>query len=184
MNHFSRNIDTKDNMVGKRILIVDDEENTLHLLKILFEKQGYHIFTIQDGIDINRKIKDIEPDLIILVIIMPKINGLEILKEIKRCNEISMIPVIILTSYRDSDMKLNVLKAGALDYISKPFQKDELLYRVQNIFNYYSKYKEQGKSENSIINKLFPGKDDILIPQIDKKSQYGYIYPKAIAEQS
>jgi FixJ family two-component response regulator len=169
-------------MNKKKILIIDDEKSTLQLLKIIFEKQGYEILTLQDDDKFLQDIELISPDLILLDIIMPKVNGLVLLEQIKRNDRLANIPVIILTSRSDVDLKINALKMGAIDYVTKPFQKDELPYRVKNIFeNLTTKKESKTNCDVTLIEKLFTNKNDILTPAINKNSQFGYIYPQAMS---
>ena len=121
-------------MTFPQILIVDDEPETLKLLTIIFEKEGYEVFSESNGSNIIQKIIDLKPDIIILDMLMPDMNGLDVLKLInsKYSNNFT-VPIIALTSYQNLDMKLSVLKEGVIDYLQKPFHKDELLYKVKNI---------------------------------------------------
>lgn len=119
-------------MKDKKILIIDDEANTRHLLTLLFEKQGYHIIGLDSAVDIIRSVEKNEPDLIVMDLSMPDIDGIAALKISRQSEQCLKIPIIILTGKHDIDTKLTALKLGATDYLTKPFQKNELLYRVQN----------------------------------------------------
>ncbi|MBD3289281.1 response regulator [candidate division KSB1 bacterium] len=120
----------------KKILIIDDEANTRHLLTVIFERQGYQVVTADSAVDVLSRIKRESPDLILLDLSMPEVDGITALKRIKRDKECQKIPVIILTGRQEIDLKLSALEFGAIDYLTKPFQKAEVIYRVQNILTF------------------------------------------------
>jgi DNA-binding NtrC family response regulator len=117
-------------MVGK-ILIVDDEKNMRWALKKALQNKVYAVYEAEDGEDALKQFKEIDPDLILLDIRMPKMNGLEVLKAVKKINQDT--PVIMITAFGDVDSALEALKLGALDYITKPFEIDELKLLIDKV---------------------------------------------------
>ncbi len=146
-------------MNDKKILIVDDEANTRHLLTLLFEKQGYHIIGLDSATDIIQRIEENVPDLILMDLSMPDIDGIAALKMTRQSEICVKIPIIILTGKHDVDTKLAALKLGAIDYLTKPFQKNELLFRVRNILTLVDKWGNQQVSESAADKKTTENKE-------------------------
>ncbi|MBI4333857.1 MAG: response regulator transcription factor [Chloroflexi bacterium] len=111
-----------------RILAVDDEENILHLFKRALEPEGYSVDTALDGATALAKLEATPPDLVILDIKMPDMNGYQVLKQIRQR---SNVPVIMVTGVREAVSLDRALDIGADDYITKPFHIKELIARVQ-----------------------------------------------------
>lgn len=110
------------------ILIVDDDSQILDFLRPKLKGAGYNVLTANNGIEALEQMKAQEPDLLVLDIMMPEKDGLETLKELR---DFSAVPVIILST-RGADVdKIRGLELGADDYLSKPFNPDELLARIK-----------------------------------------------------
>lgn len=114
--------------MSSKILVVDDEFSICELLKINLESEGYEVILSHDGKDAMKKIENLKPDLMILDIMLPEINGFEICKKTIANNP---IPIIMLTAKSDLVDKVLGLELGADDYITKPFHTRELLARVK-----------------------------------------------------
>lgn len=114
-----------------RILIVEDEESLAQRIKAVLESEKYTAETEFDGENGLEKALTEEYDLIILDILLPRLNGLEILKELRR--ESNKVPVLLLTAKDGVEDKVHGLDAGADDYLSKPFALPELLARVRSL---------------------------------------------------
>jgi two-component system response regulator MprA len=115
--------------IGKRtILVVDDDPGIVSFLKrgLIFE--GYAVDSAVNGSEALAKIRDTEPDLVILDVMMPGIDGIEVSKRLRRVSE---IPILMLTAKGALGDKISGLNSGADDYLVKPFEFDELLARVQ-----------------------------------------------------
>jgi two-component system, OmpR family, response regulator VicR len=114
--------------MNKKILVVDDEKPIADILKFNLEKEGYDITCAYDGQEAIDKVKEIQPDLILLDIMLPQKDGLEVCREVRKSFE---IPIIMLTA-KDSELdKVLGLEMGADDYVTKPFSTRELLARVK-----------------------------------------------------
>ena len=116
---------------GKKILIVDDEQDIVETLKFILEAQGYTCFCAYNGEDGLNKAKEIMPDLIILDVMMPKINGYKISRLLKYDNKYKDIPIIMVTARSQEQDKLIGEETGVNEYISKPFELEEILAIVK-----------------------------------------------------
>ena len=122
----------------KHILVVDDDDRIRELIKEYLESNYFYITTARDAEDAKNKIKLIKFDLIILDIMMPGQNGLELTKEIKLTSD---QPIILLTAMGETSDRVSGLETGADDYLPKPFEPKELLLRIKNILKRIKKNK-------------------------------------------
>lgn len=118
------------NYSKSKILLVDDTEANLSLLTSFLDREGYGIITAPNGKEALQKAKDKNPDLIMLDIMMPEMNGYEVCKKLKADEITHRIPVIFWSSLTDIYNKLKAFQVGGVDYITKPFDKDEVLARI------------------------------------------------------
>ncbi|HID62834.1 MAG TPA: response regulator transcription factor, partial [Anaerolineae bacterium] len=119
-------------MKKNKILIVEDDLDTSDMLRVYFEAQGYEVLTAAWGGDALEICQKTLPDLIIQDIRLPDIDGYEICRRLRDNLRTSQIPFIFLTEKRERDDKIAGLKLGAVDYITKPFDVQELRLRVRN----------------------------------------------------
>jgi DNA-binding response OmpR family regulator len=117
-------------MASRRILVVDDDVKTVELVKLYLNRDGYKVLTAYDGLEALNLARQSHPDLIVLDLMLPGCDGLEICRTLK--NE-SDIPIIMLTARTTEDDKLAGLNLGADDYMTKPFSPRELAARVRVI---------------------------------------------------
>jgi sigma-B regulation protein RsbU (phosphoserine phosphatase) len=117
--------------MAEKILIVDDSEDLRKLLSLTLIKSGYDVTEAVDGNDAMEKAHTFKPDLILLDIIMPLLDGFEVCKELKNDEHTSHIPIIFLSGKTDTADKIKGLEIGGSDYITKPFDKGEIIARVQ-----------------------------------------------------
>ena len=113
-----------------RILVVDDEERILNFLSTKLKASGYEVLTASNGIEGLEQAQAQEPDLVVLDLLMPRMDGLEMLKQLRT---FSPVPVIILTAKGADTDKIKGLQLGADDYLPKPFNPDELVARIEAI---------------------------------------------------
>lgn len=119
-----------------RIFIIDDEEANLKLLNIMLENEGYKkLVLISDSREVINEYRIQRPDLILLDINMPHLDGYEIMQALRNLKDPLMPPVIVLTAQHGKDYLLRSLNAGARDFISKPFDRNELIMRVRNLLD-------------------------------------------------
>ncbi len=113
-----------------RILVIDDEERILNFLRSKLKASGYEVFTANNGVEGLEQAQAQEPDLIVLDLLMPKMDGLEMLKQLR---SFSAVPVIILTAKGADADRIKGLQLGADDYLPKPFNPDELVARIEAV---------------------------------------------------
>ncbi|MBP0724916.1 response regulator transcription factor [Bacillus sp. RG28] len=114
--------------MNKKILIVDDEKPIADILKFNLEKEGYETYCAYDGDEALQKVGEVNPDIVLLDIMLPIRDGLEVCREIRKTHE---MPIIMITA-KDSELdKVLGLEMGADDYVTKPFSTRELLARVK-----------------------------------------------------
>ena len=113
-----------------RILAVDDEERILNFLRSKLKASGYEVLTASNGLEGLEQAQTQEPDLIVLDLLMPRMDGLEMLKEVR---SFSNVPVIILTARGTDVDRIKGLQLGADDYLPKPFNPDELVARIEAV---------------------------------------------------
>jgi DNA-binding response OmpR family regulator len=121
---------------AKRILVIDDEEDILDFVSRVLTDGGYKVVTAKNAEDGFALMKKEEIDLLLLDIMLPKIDGWEVIKIMKADENMKKIPVAMLTARLDSHDKIIGLREGAVDYICKPFTADDLLSRVNDMFKY------------------------------------------------
>ena len=114
--------------MAKKILVVDDEKPISDIIKFNLEKEGYEVVVAFDGEEALEKVEGEKPDLIILDLMLPGKSGEEIINELK---QIKNVPVIVTSAINDIDTKLDLFNLGADDYVTKPFNNDELLARIK-----------------------------------------------------
>ena len=116
--------------MASTILVVDDEQNIVKLARLYLNKDGYQVEAAYDGAEALEKAKSLRPDLIILDIMMPEMDGLAVCRELRKT---SNVPIIILTARDDDIDRIVGLELGADDYMTKPFNPRELVARVRAV---------------------------------------------------
>ena len=119
-------------LIKQHVLIVDDNLKNLQITAKFLKSEGYQISLAQDGLGAILLLQTQTPDIILLDIMMPEMDGLEVCRVIKKENKLKDIPIIFLTAKNQSDDLVAGFKAGGVDYITKPFNRNELLMRVKN----------------------------------------------------
>lgn len=119
----------------KRILVVDDEPDVTELLEYKLEQEGYRVKVLNDPLSFVATVREFEPDLMVLDIMMPELNGLQLCRIARSDPAMKNIPVIFLTAKGEAEDRVKGLETGAEDYVSKPFNTRELMLRVEKILN-------------------------------------------------
>jgi two-component system alkaline phosphatase synthesis response regulator PhoP len=117
----------------KRILVVDDEIYIVHILEFTLTMEGYEVLTAADGEEALRRLEQDRPDLVVLDIMMPKVDGYEVLRRIRADEEFHQLPVILLSAKGRPLDRETGLEIGADDYIVKPFSPRRLLEKIQDL---------------------------------------------------
>lgn len=118
-------------MQAPKILVVDDETHIVELVKFNLEKEGYKVIVAYDGQSALERVRDAVPDLILLDIMLPQMDGLEVCRAIKQIPRYNTIPIIMLTAKGEEIDTVLGLEMGADDYIKKPFSPREMVARVK-----------------------------------------------------
>ena len=127
------------------ILIVDDEPTNVDMLSQELEEEGYKLLTAYDGEDALIKVQEYQPDLVLLDVMMPKVDGFTVCRILKGSGKTILIPVILLTALSAHEDRVRGIEAGADDFISKPFDRDELLAKIRSLLRQKRHRDEQEK---------------------------------------
>ena len=123
-----------------RILICDDQKDIVNALKIYLTPEGYDLYEAYNGQEAVELCRKTPMDLILLDVMMPGMDGFETLEEIRKENS---LPILMFTSKNDSISKVRGLRAGADDYLTKPFDMDELIARIASLIRRYTRFNQQ-----------------------------------------
>ncbi len=149
----------------KKILVVEDEKAIADILEFNLKKEGYNVTCAYDGEDGLGKAKDINPDLILLDVMLPKLDGFEVCKSVRK---FSNVPIIMVTAREEEVDKVLGLELGADDYITKPFSMRELMARVKaNVRRGFAPAEESSSAGDE--NKLVFGNIVINLRSLDLK---------------
>jgi twitching motility two-component system response regulator PilH len=133
----AREVAGAQNRVGamtiRKILIVDDSPTERHVLNDMLTKSGYEVVASDNGEDAILKAKSLKPDLILMDVVMPGLNGFQATRAISRDPDTRSIPIILCTSKSQETDKIWGMRQGARDYIIKPVNRDELLEKIATI---------------------------------------------------
>jgi two-component system alkaline phosphatase synthesis response regulator PhoP len=154
----------KDTMAKKSILVVDDEEDILELLRFNLSREGYQVFCSQAGEDALSRIRSHIPDLIVLDLMLPGVDGLEVTRHLKGDSKTKDIPIVMLTAKGEEADIVTGLELGADDYITKPFSPRILVARVRAAL----RRKDQvGLDDESTLKVrdlvIHPGRREVLV---------------------
>lgn len=149
-----------------RILVIDDEEDILEFIKYNLQRDGYEVYTAQNGAIGLERALEVRPHLILLDMMMPVLDGVETCKAIRRSPKLRKVMVVFLSAVSDEEMQLQGYGAGADDYISKPVKMNILRSRVKAILNRISPVENDEKitidHTNFLVNK---GEEVITLPR-------------------
>lgn len=166
----------------EKILLIEDDPYTLQLLQKIFSEAGYEILSASSGGAALHLAKQTPPDLIIADILLPDMDGYRLLEQMKAENIANRVPIMILTCLAEEEDKIRGLQLGVIDYVVKPFLKDELLMRVRNILDFY-KIIHPPQVPDPVSNLLkYLEKKNLtrLIPRVNKEARLGYEYPEIV----
>ena len=116
-----------------RVLVVDDESDVTELLQYRLEQEGYRVATLNDPLGFVVKVREFEPDLMLLDIMMPELSGIQLCRIARADPTMKHIPIIFLSARGEVEDRIKGLEAGAEDYVSKPFNTNELLLRISKM---------------------------------------------------
>ncbi len=134
--------------MGKKVLVVDDEKSIVEILKLNLTNEGYTVFEAYDGDEALSMAKRVDPDLILLDVMLPKMDGFTVCRKIR---EKSTVPILMITAREEEVDKVLGLELGADDYITKPFSVRELLARVKANMRRVDIEPRQDEVDNDIV---------------------------------
>ena len=163
-----------------RILIVEDDEALKESISDMLEIKGYDVSTAQNGLLGINAVKEKKPDLIISDVMMPEMDGFEMLKEIKMNPDMDLIPIIMLTAKVELESKLKGLELGADDYLTKPFEFRELNLKIHNLLQ--SREKLVRKIVTTPQKFVVASQDDIFLNKLNLLLNEQLNNPKLLTE--
>jgi phosphate regulon transcriptional regulator PhoB len=122
---------SSNTVMSKKILIVEDEHDLIRLLKYNLEKEGFRVSSVTDGSLVLAEIRREEPDLLVLDLMLPGMDGLEICRQVRRHDKYAAVPILMLTARSGEADRVVGLELGADDYVTKPFSMRELIARIR-----------------------------------------------------
>ncbi len=143
-----------------RILVVDDDIAINELIKVNLELQGYDVYQAYNGTEGFALAKQEEPDLIILDVMMPEVDGYTVAQRVRQCSEISDTPIIMLTALSELKDKVTGFDIGVDDYLTKPFEPEELTVRVRALLK-----RANSIPKTSAVRDLLTYKEVTLLPE-------------------
>jgi len=162
---------------GKRILIADDEPDILEIVSYNLSKEGYEVYTAKDGNEAIERAKQLNPDLIILDVMMPKKNGMEVCQILRSQSLFQETLIIFLTAMSDEASHIKGLETGGDDYVSKPISPKVLISRVNALFR--RMHKDDGKTLKIGNISIDPVKFIVAIDDVDvvlAKKEFELLY--------
>ncbi|MDB5078282.1 MAG: DNA-binding response regulator [Chloroflexi bacterium] len=133
--------------MSQTVLVVDDEQKLVDLVRAIMEKEGYNVVEAHNGYQAVEKVRDLLPDVVVLDVMMPEMDGFEALQVIRQA---SNVPVIMLTVQATENDKVRGLELGADDYVAKPFDHRELVSRVKAVLRRAALPSSVSKSEGQV----------------------------------
>ena len=151
-------------MPRRRILVVDDDRNIVQLVRLYLEKDGYQVALAYDGQEALDVVRSFKPDLVVLDILLPNIDGLEVCKRIRWDSD---VPIIMLTARSTETDKLFGLDLGADDYVTKPFSPRELLARIRAVLRRAPGADELGGPEELVVGPVavYPKRRQVVVSE-------------------
>jgi DNA-binding response OmpR family regulator len=141
---------------SQTIVVIDDEQALLDILDLSLSSHGYNVITVSNGLKAMEIIKKTQPDLVLLDIVMPDINGWEILKCLEENQETAGLPIIMISAVPPYPEMKQILKDNVLYYQSKPFNFEQLLQKMETVRNSYQHLSRNYLSEkrNKYLNEI------------------------------
>ncbi|MEL0539077.1 response regulator transcription factor [Staphylococcus debuckii] len=152
--------------MSQKILVVDDEQSIVTLLKYNLETAGYIVEVAYDGEEALQKVNAVQPDLVVLDVMLPKLDGIEVCKTIR--SDKNLVPILMLTAKDDEFDRVLGLELGADDYMTKPFSPREVVARVKAILRRSQQVQSVQEEEND--------NEDVIIGSIKIRPEYFEVY--------
>lgn len=159
-------------MAGEKILVCDDEEAIREVVSTLLEAQGYKCTVVSDGSKAIQEVRNDSHDLVLSDIVMPEMDGLRLLRQLRQQNE--DIPVIMVTAMHDISIALEAIRAGAYDYILKPFEKDQLYHSVGRALEHRHLVLENRSYQRNLEHLVAERTQQLSVTLRDLEQSYDY----------
>lgn len=153
-----------------KILLVDDEEDLLELLQYALTKAGYEVVTALDGVSGLKTAREERPDLIVLDIMMPRMDGIELCNRLREDAHLRLTPILMLTARSDEKDEIEGLEAGADDYIPKPISPNLLVSRVRALLRRVER--EEAFTNNLRVHDLLIDRDRYLVERGESEEEF------------
>src|SRR5215469_14151808 len=137
----------QENQPGLTVLVIDDQENIIEFIKLGLKYEGFRVESAADGLQGLATAQRVNPDLIILDLMLPGIDGLEVCRRLRDNPTTQDIPILMLTAKDDVRDRITGLDTGADDYLTKPFSFEELLERIRAILRRQSRTSNRGRGK-------------------------------------
>ncbi len=144
-----------------KVLVIDDEEQSRRLLVDLLREEGCVTHAVASGTEALERVADIRPDLILLDVMMPDMDGFEVTRRLKEQHETKNIPIILITALGDRESRIRGLEAGAEEYLSKPIDRTDLRIRVRNLLR-MKEYSDFLQAHNRILEETVQARTHAL----------------------
>jgi putative two-component system response regulator len=161
-------------LTDSRILVVDDEAANRQLIEDILGAQGYSVITASDGVSALQKFERHRPDLILLDVMMPGLDGFKVCRKVKENPETRLTPVVLVTALSACEDRVKGIEAGADDFLNKPFDRNELLARVRSLLSLkaYTDELERAESVLFALARSIEGKDPYTAGHCERLSEY------------
>jgi putative two-component system response regulator len=156
------------------ILIADDQSANRELLEELLTTQGFRVITASDGVTALEQLARVSADLVLLDVMMPHLNGFQVCEQIKANPDTYLIPVILITALSDKQDRIEGIRAGADDFLSRPVDRTELLARVRSLLKLKQRTDELERAESVLFTlaRSIEGKDPYTHGHCERLSEY------------
>ena len=156
-------------MTKQKILIADDEAQIREILKIYFEKEGFEVIEAEDGAAAILKVQSEKPDILLLDIMMPVLDGIEVCKQVRKMSD---LPIIMVTAKDEDDDRIAGLEIGADDYITKPFNSREVVARVKAVLRRAGTQEKKGDASRIVYDGLIIDMDQYQVTAFGHKMTF------------
>ena len=172
--------------MAERVLVVDDDSRIRNVLKRMLEAEGFTVLEAPNGAEALSVLKVNPPDVVLLDIMLPDLNGFEVCRRIKADPERRLLPVILITGLGDVEDRVHGIEAGADDFLTKPFEQVELMARVRSLLKVKRITDELERAEHVLLAlaKAIEGRDPYTQGHCDRLSQYASALGKRLGLDS